>query len=112
MGKNKKEHSKKGEASKDLLEVAALSVKKFRKVTKQIRKLSTGQKVVGGIALLAAGLTYLAKNRSEADEAPALPSAEARPDHAETEPFADEAVALGAAEGHRKSRKSPKAKQS
>jgi hypothetical protein len=68
MPKNKKKHSKKkDELSDDLLDMAALSIKKFRKVTKEIGKLSTGQKLVGGVALLAAGLTYLAKQR--ADEA-------------------------------------------
>lgn len=61
MGKGKKKHSKNDQVSDDLLDAAALSVKKFRKVTNQIQKLSTGQKIVGGIALLAAGLTYLSK---------------------------------------------------
>lgn len=65
MGKGKKKHSKKADVADDLLDVAALSIKKFRKVTHEIGKLSTGQKVVGGIALLAAGLTYLAKTESE-----------------------------------------------
>ena len=45
--------------------MAALSLKKFRKVTKEISKLSTGQKLVGGIALVAAGLTYLAKQQPD-----------------------------------------------
>lgn len=62
MGKDKKKHSKKGKdpVSEGILDVAHLSVRKFRKVTKEIGKLSTGQKLVGGVALLAAGLTYLA----------------------------------------------------
>lgn len=64
MPKDKKKHSKKkDELSGDLLDMAALSLKKFRKVTKEIGKLSTGQKLVGGIALVAAGLTYLAQQR-------------------------------------------------
>jgi hypothetical protein len=58
--KKKKKGSKKDDASEDFLDVAALSIKKFRKVTKEINKLSTGQKLVGGIALVAAGLAYLA----------------------------------------------------
>lgn len=60
MAKNKKKHSKKALMSEGILDVAHLSVRKFRKVTKEISKLSTGQKLVGGVALLAAGLTYLA----------------------------------------------------
>ena len=70
MPKDKKKHSKKkDELSDDLLDMAALSLKKFRKVSKQIGKLSTGQKLVGGVALLAAGLTYLAKQQAEAPAA-------------------------------------------
>ena len=65
MSKDKKKSSKKGKLSDDLLDVAAVSIKKFRKVTRQLTKLSTGQKLVGGAALLAAGLTYLAKKQSE-----------------------------------------------
>ena len=65
MPKDKKKHAKKDELSDDILDVAHLSLKKFRKVTKEISKLSTGQKLVGGIALLAAGLTYLAKQQAE-----------------------------------------------
>lgn len=72
MGKDKKKHSKKDkdQVSEGILDVAHLSVRKFRKVTKEIGKLSTGQKLVGGVALLAAGLTYLA-NRPAAPAAPA-----------------------------------------
>lgn len=70
MPKDKKKQSKKkDELSDDLLDMAALSLKKFRKVSKQIGKLSTGQKLVGGVALLAAGLTYLAKQQVEAPAA-------------------------------------------
>ena len=68
MGKGKKKHSKKDQVSEDMLGAAALSIKKFRKVTKEITKLSTGQKVVGGFALLAAGLTYWATQSSSVDE--------------------------------------------
>jgi hypothetical protein len=64
MAKDKKKKSKKDKASEDILDTAALSIKKFRKVTKQIGKLSTGQKLVGGIALAAAGLAYLATRDS------------------------------------------------
>ncbi|WP_460557460.1 hypothetical protein [Hymenobacter daeguensis] len=77
MAKDKKKHSKKDKASENILDAAALSLKKFRKVTKQIGKLSTGQKVVGGIALAAAGLAYLAAR--ETDETAALPAAKDAP---------------------------------
>lgn len=76
MGKDKKKHPKKDKGTDNILDVAALSIKKFRKVTKQIGKLSTGQKLVGGIALVAAGLTYLAQQ--EADAAPKTPAAPLR----------------------------------
>jgi hypothetical protein len=78
MAKDKKKHSKKDDVSDDLLDVAALSIKKFRKVTKEIGKLSTGQKIVGGLALAAAGLTYLAKQptATATKSAAALPQAD------------------------------------
>ncbi|QKG54228.1 hypothetical protein [Hymenobacter sp. BRD67] len=66
MPKDKKKHSKKDELSQDMMDAAAQSIKKFRKVTRQIGKLSTGQKIVGGLALVAAGLTYL--SQQEGDE--------------------------------------------
>ena len=81
MGKDKKKRSKKDMASNDMLEVAAQSLKKFRKVTKEIAKLSTGQKLVGGLAIAAAGLAYLATR--ETDDAPAGSDAKAEPDEAE-----------------------------
>lgn len=77
MGKDKKKHSKKDQASADILDVAHLSLKKFRKVTKQIGKLSTGQKLVGGAALLAVGLTYLAQQQAEAPTPGDAPELEA-----------------------------------
>jgi hypothetical protein len=67
-GKKKKKHSLKEEVSEDLLDAAAVSVRKFRKVTKEVYKLTTGQKIVGGIALLAAGLTYLAKKEFDSKD--------------------------------------------
>ena len=60
MGKSKKKRSKKDALSNDIMDAAAASIKKFRKVTREIGRLSTGQKLVGGLALAAAGLTYLA----------------------------------------------------
>jgi hypothetical protein len=75
MAKDKKKHSKKDDVPDDLLDMAALSIKKFRKVTKEIGKLSTGQKIVGGLALAAAGLTYLAKQPAVGDKtSPPTPS--------------------------------------
>jgi hypothetical protein len=73
MAKDKKKHSKKDKLSKDILDVATVSVKKFRKVTREISKLSMGQKVVGGVALLAVGLTYLAKSEAGGDKKSAAP---------------------------------------
>ena len=81
MGKDKKKHSKKDKASDNMLEAAAQSLKKFRKVTKEISKLSTGQKLVGGLALAAAGLAYLATR--ETDESPATPEAKSLADEAD-----------------------------
>lgn len=76
MGKSKKKHSKKDDLSDDILDAAALSIRKFRKVSKEISKLSTGQKLVGGVALVAAGLTYLAsRETSVADTLRAIPGA-------------------------------------
>ena len=68
MPKDHKKHSKKDAASEDILDLAHASLKKFRKVTREISKLSPGQKLVGGLALAAAGPTYLA-TRDSSDEA-------------------------------------------
>ena len=61
----KKKHSKKDRASGNVLDLAHLTLKKFRKVTKEAGKLSTGQKLLGGVALAAAGLVYLAARDTE-----------------------------------------------
>ena len=115
MGKGKKKKSKKDQPSEDLLVGAALSIKKFRQVTKQITKLSTGQKVVGGIALLAAGLTYWATQSpsSSAEESPSAGSGPGAPQLAL--PAAGAAAASDAEPDHkpsaaRKSRKHVKSK--
>ncbi|MDB5271357.1 MAG: hypothetical protein JWP58_4397 [Hymenobacter sp.] len=81
MGKDKKKHSKKDKDSEDILDTVAQSLKKFRKVTKEISRLSTGQKLVGGLALAAAGLVYLATR--ETDDVAAGHAAKALPDEAE-----------------------------
>ena len=61
----KKKHSKKDQTSANVLDLAQLTLKKFRKVTKEVGKLSTGQKLLGGVALAAAGLAYLAARDAE-----------------------------------------------
>ena len=83
MAKDKKKHSKKNDLSDDLLDTVALSIKKFRKVTREIGKLSTGQKLVGGLGLVAGGLAYLALRPASADEAatPAPPLPQVRAGH-------------------------------
>ncbi|TGE21606.1 hypothetical protein E5K00_15110 [Hymenobacter aquaticus] len=68
MGKHKKKHSKKDAASGSVLESAALSIRKYRRVTDELAKLSTGQKVLGGLLLLAAGYFYLGKLTNEGQE--------------------------------------------
>lgn len=107
MGKGKKKHSKKDDVADDILDVAAVSVRKFRKVTKEIHKLSTGQKIVGGLALLAAGLTYMAKQNLDADHPAASGSADTA-QLASAQP--DESEAEAKPSPPRKSRKAPKAK--
>ena len=70
MGKHKKKKNSKKIADvvpDDMLDAAVLSVKKFRKITNEIAKLSTGQKLVGGLMLAAAGYFYL-DQRKEHDE--------------------------------------------
>ena len=78
MGKDKKKNAKKAVPSNSLFDSAATAIKKYRRVTKQIGKLSTAQKVVGGAALLAAGLTYLAQQRAAGPAA--APAADAPPE--------------------------------
>jgi hypothetical protein len=107
MAKDKKKHSKKGkkdEVSEDILDTAALSIKKFRKVTKQIGKLSTGQKLVGGIALVAAGLAYLATQDTDTTKAQSSLSDSGDAEEADTTPEADQPSTVA-----RKSRKSHRA---
>lgn len=110
MAKNKKKHPKKDKASDDILDTAAQSLKKFRKVTKQISKLSTGQKLVGGLALAAAGLSYLARQQSVPDDAP-IPNAPLLLHVGKTHSSAEEAdVAPIEDVSSRRNRKSSKAK--
>ena len=69
MSKKKTKGSKKDKASGDLLDTATGELKKLRRFAKQVKKLSTTQKIVGGLAVLAAGYALIT-NRS-ADEGPA-----------------------------------------
>lgn len=61
MGKNKPKGSKKSKVTLDLLNSATDGLRKFRRFTKQVSKLSTTQKVVGGLAVLAAGYALITK---------------------------------------------------
>ncbi|GAA3998067.1 hypothetical protein GCM10022408_06000 [Hymenobacter fastidiosus] len=64
--KHKKKRSKSADdVADDLFSIAAQSVRQFRKVTNEIARLSTGQKLAGGTALLAAGLLYLNKRKQD-----------------------------------------------
>ncbi|MCB2376523.1 hypothetical protein LGH70_02955 [Hymenobacter sp. BT635] len=110
MGKHKKKHSKKDQVSDDVLDAAALAIRKYRKVTNEIAKLSTGQKLVGGAILAAAGYFYLDKLSADWLDSqlpglrallPGAAKAEATPEDAGD----DESERPAAA---RKSRKGPK----
>lgn len=95
MAKHKKKHSKKDDLSDDVLSSAALSIRKYRKVTDEIAKLSTGQKLVGGLLVLGAGYFYFNKLKEEGADAlvpglglllpPAKPRRRPAPDDEEPE---------------------------
>jgi hypothetical protein len=111
MAKSKKKNAKKDTVADDMLDVAVLSIKKFRKVTKEIGKLSTGQKLVGGLALLATGLTYLAKSRTDEEPSGQDASTWALEEHASAKSrLEDSADADEAGEAQPKARKFKKAK--
>ncbi|RYU78112.1 hypothetical protein [Hymenobacter persicinus] len=106
MGKHKKKHSKKDDVAEDLFDAAALSVRKFRKVTDEIAKLSPGQKLVGGLALLAGGLLYLNKLKNDGADFPFnlhLPRLPAAPEPAAEEGSAEEVPAPPKSHKHHKS---------
>ena len=69
MSNNKPKGSKRNKASDDLLDAATDGLKKFRRFAKQVQKLSTAQKIVGGLAVLAAGYAFF--TNSSPDDAPA-----------------------------------------
>ena len=66
MSKKMNKGSKKNKASGDLLDTATAELKKLRRFAKQFKKLSTTQKIVGGLAVLAAG--YALINNTSSDE--------------------------------------------
>jgi hypothetical protein len=68
MGKKSKKKDRKkvkDAVPEDMLDAAALSIRKFRKVTHELSKLSTGQKLLGSLVLVAAGLIYLDQRQDE-----------------------------------------------
>ena len=83
--KKKKKHSKKDDASTNILNLTHHTIRKFRKVTREIGKLSAGQKLVGSLAVAAAGLAYLAA-RDSSDEAATPTTDPPRATTAEAEP--------------------------
>lgn len=117
MGKHKKKkHLKQIEDAvpDDVLDAAVVSIKKFRKITNEIAKLSTGQKLLGGVVLAAAGLIYLDQRKGSADDSRSTPRFDwARlTDPKEKETSATEEAApvpVKAAAAPDKARKSPKA---
>lgn len=114
MGKSKKKKSKDNGVSDDIIDGAALSIKRFRKVTNEIAKLSTGQKVVGSLALLAAGYLYYDKLKREGGQITyhgftiPLPQLAAAKEAAVTEEIDAEVVSPPKAAASHKSHKSPK----
>ncbi|UOQ78794.1 hypothetical protein MUN84_09795 [Hymenobacter sp. 5516J-16] len=127
MAKHKKKHSKKKGKDKskdavadDVLDAAALSIRKFRKVTNEISKLSLGQKLAGSVVLLAAGLIYLDQRKGSGSEKPQHPPkfewprlAEAQETSATEEATTEEAAASSVSPAPpRKSHKSSKAGKS
>ena len=73
MGKHKKKKNSKKIADAvpdDVLDAAVVSIKKFRKITNEIAKLSAGQKLVGGLVLAAAGYFYLEQRKGNEETKP------------------------------------------
>ncbi|WP_303309979.1 hypothetical protein [Hymenobacter sp. BT730] len=118
MGKrNKKKNSKKDGVSDDIIDGAALSIKRFRKVTNEIAKLSTGQKLVGSLALVAAGYLYYDKLKREGGQITyhgftfPLPQLAAAKEASITEEIDAEVVSPPKAVAAHKNHKSPKARK-
>ena len=76
MSKSKRKGFKNSKPASELLDSAALGLKKFRRFAKQVKKLSTSQKVVGGLALLAAGYAFISNSTQGGGAAEALASNE------------------------------------
>ncbi|MCC2547376.1 hypothetical protein LJY25_13050 [Hymenobacter sp. BT175] len=117
MGKHKKKHSKKEELEDDLLDAAVVTIRKFRQISKEISKLSAGQKLFGGLGLLAAGYLYLTKFQDadggkSAFQMPNLSLPKLLEAKNEKEPEEAEAEEAAPAAPARKSRKSPKSGKS
>ncbi|QJX46417.1 hypothetical protein HMJ29_05490 [Hymenobacter taeanensis] len=120
MSKHKKQKKKKAKqlqeaVPENMLDAAVLSIRKFRKITNEIAKLSLGQKVVGSLVLAAAGLIYLDQRKGDDSGTsftsrfnwPRLPEAE---ETAASEATEEEGAApIREAAISRKSRKNPKA---
>jgi hypothetical protein len=120
MGKHKKDKKKKSKQiqdalPEDVLDAAVVSIKKFRKITNEIAKLSLGQKLVGGLVLTAAGLIYLDQRKGSDDSSRFTPKfdwpklSEAKETSATEAAEEEEEAPIRAATVPRKSRKSPKA---
>ena len=65
MGKKNKKKNKQDSVADNLLDLSAVSIKKYRKVTNELAKLGPGQKLVGGLLLAAAGYFYYKNLQNE-----------------------------------------------
>ena len=109
----KNKHSKKDDISENILDVATVALKKYRKVTKEISKLSTGQKIAAGIALAAAGLAYLAATEGsdgQPSEEPGAGKSAAREASKESSKAGDDAETETEPAASRRNRKGAKTK--
>ncbi|TGE09728.1 hypothetical protein [Hymenobacter fodinae] len=119
MGKHKKNKKKAKQVQdavpEDVLDAAVVSIKKFRKITNEIGKLSLGQKLVGGLVLTAAGLIYLDQRKGSDDSSRFTPKfdwpklSDAKETSATEADDEEEEAPIRAATVPRKSRKGPKA---
>lgn len=100
MSKSKKKDSKKSKDTSDLLDTATLGLKKYRRFAKQVKKLSTAQKVVGGLALLAAGYAFVV-NSSLGEDAAEAPAAD-EPDEPKALPAPHDSPGSGPSKSKRR----------
>lgn len=82
MSKNKNKGSKKNKGARDLLASATARLQQFRRLAKQAQKLSTPQKVMGGLGLLVAGYAFLTRRTPVKSPTQAPASGEPAPDTA------------------------------